>query len=359
MSSSTTPFSKKLSYRLITISLIFLGLYLGQTLILPLLFAILLATLLLPTVKFLLRHKFPNLLSILLPLGVSILLGSALIYFLSVQVLHFTDDLPTLKERVAEVVYSFKDWVTDRTHITMLKQNQYIQQVVENLKENAPAIAGRTFGSITDVLIYIVLLPIYTFLVLFYRGIIKSFLLSIFSTERDEKVANILTESVVIGQQYVTGLLIETTLVFTLNIIGFLILGIQYAIFLGLLAALLNLIPYVGMLTANILCMLITLISSDSATNALWVGLILGAVQFIDNNVGMPIIVGKKVRINALVTIVGVLLGGTLCGIPGMFLAIPALAVCKVICDRVERLKPWGLLLGDKNEEPSLGPTFK
>ncbi len=85
-------------------------------------------------------------------------------------------------------------------------------------------------------------------------------------------------------------------------------------------------------------------------SDVLWVGLILAAVQFIDNNFGMPLIVGNKVRINALVTIVGVLIGGALCGVPGMFLAIPGLAVLKVIFDKVPELQAWGLLLGDETE---------
>ena len=101
------------------------------------------------------------------------------------------------------------------------------------------------------------------------------------------------------------------------------------------------------MLVANILCMVITLVSSDVIGNVVWVGVILALVQFLDNNFGMPLIVGNKVRINALVTILGVLVGGALCGIPGMFLAIPGLAVLKVIFDKVPELKPWGLLLGD------------
>jgi predicted PurR-regulated permease PerM len=171
-------------------------------------------------------------------------------------------------------------------------------------------------------------------------------------------VHEVLSESGTIVQQYITGLLIETTIVFTLNCIGFLILGINYAIFLALLAALLNLIPYVGMLVANIICMLVTLVSSDSISNVLWVGIILAAVQFIDNNFGMPLIVGNKVRINALVTIIGVLIGGALCGIPGMFLAIPGLAVLKVIFDKVPDLQPWGLLLGDEGEVVQKKPRF-
>jgi predicted PurR-regulated permease PerM len=120
-------------------------------------------------------------------------------------------------------------------------------------------------------------------------------------------------------------------------------------VFLALFASLLNLIPYVGILIANLICILITLITSDQISHAVWVGVILALVQLWDNNFGMPLIVGNKVRINALVTIIGVLVGGTLCGIPGMFLAIPGLAVLKVIFDKVPELQPWGTLLGDNN----------
>jgi len=110
----------------------------------------------------------------------------------------------------------------------------------------------------------------------------------------------------------------------------------------------LNLVPYVGMLVANIFCMVITLVSSEEPKTVIWVGLVLAVVQIIDNNFTMPWIVGNKVRINALVTIIGVLVGGALCGVPGMFLAIPGLAVLKVIFDAVPRLQPWGVLLGDE-----------
>ncbi len=345
------PFYQKLSFNLISISVICLALNYGATFILPLLFAILLATLLLPATHYLQRKKFPKFLSIILPLFFSLLMTVGILYFLSAQILNFLDDLPALKERISEIANSVQRWVNQNTHITVWKQNQYIKQTIENLKDKAPLIASATFGSLAGILTYIMLLPIYTFLILHYRFVIKKFLVSTFKNGSEESVTAILTKSTTISQQYVTGLLIETGIVFTLNATGFLILGIRYAIFLALLAALLNLIPYVGMLTANILCMLITLISSDTASNVVWVGVILAIVQLIDNNFGMPMIVGNKVRINALVTIIGVIIGGTLCGMPGMFLAIPALAVCKVICDNVTELKPWGNLLGDGSED--------
>ncbi|MEI9806951.1 MAG: AI-2E family transporter [Bacteroidota bacterium] len=93
--------------------------------------------------------------------------------------------------------------------------------------------------------------------------------------------------------------------------------------------------------------LVVTLTTSDNIGDIIWVGVILIIVQFIDNNFIMPYIVSSKVRINALVSIIGVLIGGALAGISGMFLSIPGMAILKAIFDRGETgLKPWGLLLG-------------
>ncbi len=341
------PFYKKLSFNLISIAILCVALIYGGDLLMPLMCSILLATLLLPVTNFLVRKKVPKALSIILPLLLSIVVGAGIIYLLSAQIMHFVEDLPTLKERFSEVGLSLQKWFRESTDMTIRKQNVYVKQAVDNLKEKAPQIAGVTVGSITGILTYLFLVPIYTFLFLYYRSLIKKFLVNVFKNGSEDKVTEILTQSTTISQQFITGLIIETAIVFALNTTGFLILGIKYAVFLALLAALLNLIPYVGMLTANILCMVITLVTSSNTTDAIWVGAILAVVQILDNNVMMPLIVGNKVRINALVTIIGVLIGGMLCGIPGMFLAIPTIAVIKVICDKVTELKPWGDLLGD------------
>ena len=350
MDRHTTPFYQRLSLVLISLTILTVGLFYGKGIILPILFAILLSMLLLPITNFFARKKFPKPLSIIVPLFLSIVTLGAVIYFLSTQVLNFLDDAPALRERITEVSASFQKWLTSSLNISVPKQNQYLKDTVENIKGEAPKIVGFTFLSITEMISYLVLLPIYTFLILYYRATIKVFFIRVFKNGDEDQVHEILSKSGTIAQQYITGLLIETTIVFTLNTIGFLILGIKYAIFLALLAALLNIIPYVGMLVANIMCMGITLITSENIRDALWVGIILAAVQFIDNNFGMPMIVGNKVRINALVTIIGVLIGGALCGIPGMFLAIPGLAVLKVIFDHVPDLQAWGLLLGDETE---------
>lgn len=347
MKSDPVPYYIKLSHCLLALALLATLLYVAQGILVPLFFAILLATLLVPVVKLLERIRLPKVLAIILSILVSLCVIAGIIYFLSHQVSVFLEDIDTIKERLGKITRDIHSWVRETFNVSTIKQKQYLKDTAENMKDSGPGIVGQTVIGITSALSYIVFLPIYTFLILYYKELIRKFLISMFKNGSEEQVGEVLYLSRTIGQHYILGLMIDMSIVFALNSVGFLILGIKYAIFLALVAALLNLVPYIGMLIANIFCMLITLVSSESTTDVLWVAAILAAVQFIDNNFLVPLIVGNKVRINALVTIVGVIVGGALCGVAGMFLAIPAIAVLKVIFDHVDDLKPWGMLLGD------------
>jgi predicted PurR-regulated permease PerM len=134
---------------------------------------------------------------------------------------------------------------------------------------------------------------------------------------------------------------------------GFLILGVKYAILLGIFSALLKLIPYLGIVTACLLTILIT-VSTNSPATVTGALIVLLIVHIIDGNFLFPAIVGSKVKMNALATIVGVVIGNALWGIAGMFLAIPLLATLKVIFDSVEPFRPWAILLGDDPRIPKI-----
>lgn len=139
----------------------------------------------------------------------------------------------------------------------------------------------------------------------------------------------------------------EMGIVAAANSIGLLILGIQYAVFFGVLAAVLNVIPYIGMFTATLLTVLVTMSTTTHTSVLIWIIVIMYGIHMIDVNIMMPKIVGSKVRINALISLLGVVVGGTLTGLSGLFLSVPAVALTKIICDQIEDLKPWGMLLGD------------
>lgn len=143
------------------------------------------------------------------------------------------------------------------------------------------------------------------------------------------------------------GLLIEMAIVASANSIGLVILGIKYAIFFGVLAAVLNLIPYIGMFTATLFTVLVTLTTSDHTSDILWIIIIFYGIHIIDTNFLVPRVVASRLRINALISILGIVIGGALTGISGLFLSVPAVAFIKIICDHIDSLKPWGILMGD------------
>ena len=133
----------------------------------------------------------------------------------------------------------------------------------------------------------------------------------------------------------------------TLDTIGLLILGIDYAFFFGFFAAFLVLIPYIGISIGSLLPILMALITKDSGWYALGVAGLFGFVQFLEGNFITPYVVGSKVCINSMAAIIALILFGNLWGIAGLILAIPLTAILKVVFDNVEALKPFGYLIGE------------
>lgn len=346
---SAPPFYVKLSLNLITIALICSCIYLAADIVMPLFFSIVLAILLVPVEHWLTRNKMPRVAAMLLSIFLVLLVILGIIYFLSTQVANFIGDLPKIKEQLNGHWHTVQQWISQTFHFTYKEQEKAIAAATDDMKASGAGtgVVGATAMSAIGSLVYIILLPLYTFLIMYYRGLIRKFLIDSFSDKHEESVQEVLAESKTIIQGYMVGLLIEMAIVTMLNAIGFFIVGVDYAIFLAVLVAILNMIPYVGMLVAAILCLLITLSSTSEIADVLWVAVVLVVVQVVDNNFLMPYVVSSKVRINALVSIVGVLVGGALAGVSGMFLSIPGVAVLKTIFERVDGLKQWGMLMGD------------
>jgi predicted PurR-regulated permease PerM len=205
-----------------------------------------------------------------------------------------------------------------------------------------------TIGTLVASLGVIVLVPTYVFMMFYYKPLILDFIFQVFKEENSLRVAEILSETKSAVQSFMQGLMIETAIVCIMNSVALLIIGVPSAIVIGVIGGILNILPYIGGVVAIALPVLMVTITSEGYTEQL---LVIGAyaiIQFIDNNILVPRIVSKKVQINALMSIIVVLLGGLLWGIPGMFLSIPFIGVLKIIFDRIEDMKPWGRLLGDE-----------
>ncbi|MGZ5245682.1 MAG: AI-2E family transporter [Flavitalea sp.] len=355
MQQEARPFYFRASMSLLMLALICILLYYGSDIIVPFAFAVLLSILLVPLNHYFERKGLPRVYSIMVSLGLSFFVIGGIIYFLSTQILVFMEDIPVMRQKIHELIYTTQASLQRKFGISISEQKSYLDSATGG---TGPGLIGTTVISLKDSIVIITLLPIYTFLILYYRDMLKKFLIDLFREHNKDKVEEVISESKDVIQNYMVGLMMEMGIVAILNFIGFTIIGIEYAVFLAVFAAILNLLPYIGMLIANLICVLVTLTTAEQSTDALWVMLVLAVVQFFDNNIMMPRIVGSKVKINALIAILAVILGGTLCGISGTFLAIPGIAILKAIFERIDDMKPWGMLLGDSITEYKPGKIY-
>jgi predicted PurR-regulated permease PerM len=342
------PYYIQLTVKLVMVFLIGFFVYVGQAIIIPIAFSVLLAILLLPFTNFLERHHFPKVLANLVSIIIALIFIGGIVYFLSSQISSFLRDIPSIKRNLNDHYIIIQNWIQRKIHISTESQSAMISNAAEKVKDSGSMYIGQTFLTITQSILFIILIMVYTFFILYYRHMIKNFFFALFKKAHTPKVDEVLVESKNIIQQYITGLLIEMVIVATVNSAVLLIIGIKYAIFFAVFAAILNLIPYVGLFISIGFTVLITLTTSANMNSILWVIIGMEAVHFSDANFLMPKVVGSKVKINALISIIGVLIGATLMGIAGIFLALPVIAILKIIFDRVDGLQAWGMLLGDE-----------
>ncbi|RYY31831.1 MAG: AI-2E family transporter, partial [Sphingobacteriaceae bacterium] len=238
---------------------------------------------------------------------------------------------------------------------------KFIDEQSNSLLNSTSAILGGAANSITGILLFFGLIPIYIYLILLYKNLLLRFVFMWFEPTEHKKVEEVMHAAETMIKSYLGGLLIQISYI-TVLLGGILFLfGIKHALLIGVIFAFLNLIPYLGALIGNILGVLITLASSQKVFDIIIVLAIIAVVQFLDNNILMPRIVGSKVKINALAAIVGVIIAGTMAGISAMFLALPMIAILKIIFDRSEQFKQWGVLMGDERptKSPMTFPTFR
>ncbi len=339
------PFYAKLALILICLIGLVFTMFVAQGIIIPILYATIIAILLNPVVNFLMSKKINKLISISMVVALTMLVVLGVLYLISTRLANFTEAYPQLKEKLDITGLKILEWVSR-------KFNMHQEIIIDWLyRARSEAINNFAFSErlsqAGQLLVTLTLLPVYLFMLLYYKTLLLEFIHKLFSKAHHSTVGEVLTNSKKIIQSYLVGLVFELVIISALNSIGLLLLGIEYAIILGIIGAMLNVIPYLGGIIATALMMLVAFVTKDSLMYPALVVVLYLFIQFIDNNYIIPKIVASKVQINALISIIVVLMGGALWGVSGMFLSIPLTAILKVIFDHIEPLKPWGFLLGN------------
>jgi len=341
------PVYLKAIFLFIGLSAFVMVLYIAQGIIVPIIFSIIIAIVLHPVVNLFTRMKINRLVAIILTLILTFLVIAAFCALLFSQAVRFSDSWPILVDRFTEILNNSITWISGYFDINPKKIHEWIVKTKMEIINTGAASIAQTLVAVGNWLVILFLIPVYVFMILYYQPLLLDFIRKVFGQSNKNQVGEIVTQTKTVIQHYLVGLVIEAVLVAILDSVGLLLLGIDYAILLGIIGALLNVIPYIGGLVAVALPMMIAVATKDSPWYAVYVLAVYYFIQLIDNNYIVPKIVASKVKINALFSIIAVIAGNALWGIPGMFLSIPLLAIIKLICDHIEPLKPWGFLLGD------------
>lgn len=342
------PFFIRLAAILVCLIGIYVIFYFGRDIIFPILLSLLFAIILRPVVTFLIKRlRFPYFIAVIFAIVLFVLLFLGIFYFISLQISDMANDWEKIKDNFYYHIEHFQQIIRDNFHISNIEQREIIDNAAKNSLKSSSGIVGSTLNSFSDILLNLTLIPIYTFLFLLYQNHFITFFTKLYQPQYHKKLQEILFEIKSAVQSYVVGLLFEMVAVSVLTTFGLYLIGVEYCILLGIITGILNLVPYIGILFAGMLSIVVSLSGSTDLSIILGVIVVNLVVQFIDNNILVPMFVNSKVQINAFVSIVGIIIGNILGGITGMFLAIPIIAIIKVIFDRIDYLEPWGYLLGD------------
>ena len=341
------PFYARAALFLIGLYALFAMLYIARGIIVPLVFATILAILLQPVVVLLVRFKIKRIIAIILTLLLTIIILLGFGSIIISQGVRLSESWPLLVEKFNGTLDQSIVWASGYFDIEPKTITDWIAKSKTEFINVLSHSIGQTLVIIGSGVVILFLIPMYIFLILYYEPLLLDFIRKLSTKNNQIQVQEIVTKTKTVIQRYLVGLVIEAIIIAILEITVLLIFGIEYAILLGIIGALLNVIPYIGGLIAVTIPMIVALATKDSSWYAVYILISYYIIQLVDNNYIVPKIVASKVKINALFTIVVVLAGNALWGVPGMFLSIPMLAIVKLIFDHIEPLKPWGFLLGD------------
>jgi putative heme transporter len=318
----------------------------GRFIISPLLAATFMAILLNPLYSKLYLIGLPRILSAVISVLFFFLCIAVLISFITAQLGFIAAGLAASLDTLGKLVNRSQQWISEILPYPLQVSTRFVEDSFTNFIRKMVSYIPNVFIGTTTYLSMFVLFFVSLFFFLYYRDFFISFIFQLTNRNNKNKLKETITKIKNSINNYIVGLFTVITIVATLNSIGLLLLGIKYAIFFGILGALLTIVPYIGIVIGSLLPAIFALLSSNSFWHSLWIILLFSFVQFLEGNFITPNIIGSKENVNPCIAIFGLFFGGMLLGAIGMILAIPLLGIIKIICDDIDYLKPIGYLIG-------------
>jgi predicted PurR-regulated permease PerM len=349
---------KSIKILLVTL-LTFILLYYGKPFLVPFIIAALLAMLILP-LSVRLERKMKKALAILISISVLLVALSIIISVFAWQISDISDKAPQIQKNISEKIQELRTFATNSLGIPRQQQQKIIKEQQQSSSGKMSTLLTGVFSSFGSFLTNFIIVMVYIFLFLLYRNRFQQFVLKQVPQQEQQNAKEIMHEVRQVAQKYLTGLSIMIVCLWILYSIGFTIAGVDNAIFFAILCGLLEIVPFVGNLIGVSVTLLMSLAQGGETSMIIAILITYAVVQFFQTYLLEPMVVGKNISINPVFTIVGLVGGELLWGLPGMILALPILGIIKIICDRIEPLKPYGFLIGDeKEDEPTIVEKIK
>ena len=328
--------------KLLLLFLFIAGLYFARDFLIPLAIGAVVATLFLPLCRWMEQKKTPRGLAVMFCILILLIALSGIGILLSQQVSTLSNDFSIIRERSVELINEVQKYIFAHSGISIEKQNQELinQQPAITLFLKEIAI------SLPALITNLILTLVYILFLLYYRSHIKQFILKFSSESQRGEMEKVIDSVGHVSQQYLVGLSKMIVCLWLMYGVGFSLLGVKNALFFAFLCGLLEIVPFIGNLTGTTITVLVAGVQGGSFLMLAGIIGIYAIIQFIQGWVLEPLIVGSEVKINPLFTIIALVIGGLLWGLPGVFLAIPLMAMLKIVCDHIDPLKPYGFLIG-------------
>ena len=343
------------AYLFIIFFAFFAGLYFAKPFLVPLAIAGILSLLFLPISTKLESKGFSRGLSVATCLLLFIAFIAGVIALISWQISDLASDFTGMEQKVTKTINKLKETLSTTFGISAEKQQEMMKKQQQSGGGGMSSIVTAIISSFMSILVDTVLVWVYIFLLMFYRRHLKLFILKLVPQEDKPKTTKIIYGSANVAHKYLTGLALMIVLLWIMYGIGFTIAGVKNAFFFAILCGLLEIIPFIGNLAGTALTLLMAITQGGGSNIIIGILITYALVQFIQSYIIEPLVVGAEVNINPLFTILAIVLGETIWGVPGMILAIPMLGIFKIICDNVDSLKPYGFLIGEEKKKKNSG----
>jgi len=317
-------------------------LYIGSSLLMPLLVAAIVAILLDKPTKKLKQWGLPNWLSITLSIILMIVIFLLLTWLISSQINTMAGDWSTIKEKASEKLNGFSQWANQNL-------NWDYKDYIENNKrlvDKMESLASVFLSSIMNLLSQSLIIFVYIVLLLMQKKMFINFFKKL--TSNPSAMTYLLSDSSKIISSYLFGKAKIMIFLFGIYYLGFTLGSVPYALFLAMLAALFSIIPYVGNMIGGGIAVILSYLYSGTTPALIVIGVI-SAAQLVENYILTPWIIGEEINLNPFITVFGIILFSVLWGLVGAIIALPIIGVLNVIFEHTKGMEAYAYLIKKKD----------